>query len=361
MRVLVTWANEGTTNLGVRALARGSSDLLRKVWEDVDITFANYGERPPELPWGRPRSLLRERVTRSLGMMDWFRQFDLVWDTRSGDSFADIYGMERHATMSLVHEFAVQAGVPVVLAPQTIGPFHTSLGRVVARRSLRRSTLAFARDAVSATASARLGRPADAVSSDLVFAIQQPEPGVRRDVLLNVSGLLWRDNPHVDSAMYRSAVRSIVARLLSDGRGVTLFPHVLDSAHHDNDLPTCMELADEYDGAVDVFSPSDLDDARAAISAAELVIGARMHACLNALSVATPAVAMAYSRKFEPLLNSVGWPHVTSLMKAADARDVADQVLAAARSDYLKERALEARAEGIRMLAPVVDRLEALR
>ena len=52
-------------------------------------------------------------------------------------------------------EFAAQAGVPHVLAPQTIGPFGTRRGRLLARRNLARATAVFARDPLSADAAAR--------------------------------------------------------------------------------------------------------------------------------------------------------------------------------------------------------------
>src|SRR5699024_3426280 len=132
-RILVLWASESATNLGVAALARGSRDLLQRVSSGAEITFANYGARPAQVPWGRPRSLVREGVQSRLGMQYYFRGFDLVWDTRAGDSFSDIYGLERLITMSMVHECARAAGAPIVMAPQTIGPFTTRRGRLLAR------------------------------------------------------------------------------------------------------------------------------------------------------------------------------------------------------------------------------------
>ena len=109
MRVLVLWADEHSPNLGVRVLARGSRDLLRRVWPDAEFEFADFTSRPPQVPWGRVRSLVKERVNGRLGMKRWLEGFDLVWDTRSGDSFSDIYGSHRHSVMSAVHEFAVQS------------------------------------------------------------------------------------------------------------------------------------------------------------------------------------------------------------------------------------------------------------
>lgn len=357
MRILVAWADDSSPNLGVRALGRGSVDLLRQVWPGATFTFMNYRQRPPQIPWGRNRSLLRERVTGQLGMMRWLADFDLVWDTRSGDSFADIYGLPRHTTMSLLHEFAAQAGTPVVLAPQTIGPFGTTRARLLARRSLQRSRLAFARDPISAATAIGLGYPVDAVASDLVFGLEQPERGDERDVVLNVSGLLWQSDAHVGASGYRSTVRTIIEGLLADGRSVTLLPHVLNADGTDDDVPVARELSAAYDDRLELRIPTDLDDARSIIAAARLVIGARMHACLNALSTGTPAVAMAYSRKFAPLMASIGWEHVVQLNEGGD---VGAAVLDHARRDGLAAEAAAAQASGRQMLLPVVERLGSL-
>lgn len=357
MRVLVTWADDSSPNLGVRALGRGSVDVLRRSWPDAEYVWMNYGHRPPEVPFGRRRSLLRERASGRHGMMRWLRGFDLVWDTRSGDSFADIYGLRRHTTMSLVHEFAAQARTPVVLAPQTIGPFGTARGRLVAQRSLHRSRLVFARDPESAEAARALGRPVDATASDLVFGLDQPEPGAPRDVLLNVSGLLWGSSAHVDAEQYRQGVRDLVRRLLADGRAVTLLPHVLDSPNRDNDVPTALALVEEFEGRIDAHVPRDLDDARSAIAGARLVIGARMHACLNALSVGTPAIALAYSRKFAPLMRSIGWEHVVPI---SGADDIAARASALAGRDGLASEAAAARDRGRELLSAIPERLAEL-
>lgn len=352
LRVLVGWAGDSSPNLGVRALGRGSADLLHAVWPEAELEFMDFGARPAALPWGRPRSLVRERIQGRLGMMDWLSQFDLLWDTRSGDSFSDIYGLDRHAKMSLVHEFAVQAGVKAVIAPQTIGPFRTRRGRMLARRNLRRSALAFARDPISAEAARSLGRPVDRLTTDLVFGISAPTPSGDADVLLNVSGLLWKASDHVDQESYRRAVRHIITQLLEAGRSVTLLPHVLDSHDPDNDVPVSRLLQDEYEGRVGLHVPADLEDARSVIAGARVVIGARMHACLNALSTGTPAIAMAYSRKFQPLMTELGWPHVVSL---ADAKDAGTDVLRALDDADLDERAGNAMRRGRELIESAAE------
>ncbi|RYF53030.1 MAG: polysaccharide pyruvyl transferase family protein [Comamonadaceae bacterium] len=357
MRAAVLWASEASTNLGVRALARGSRDLLRRVDPDVEVEFVDFGHRPAELRLGRPRSLVRERLFNEHGMMRWLRGFDLIWDTRSGDSFADIYGPDRHWKMSLLHEFAAQAGVPTVLAPQTIGPFHSATGRGLARRNLKRSALAYARDPASVAAARDLGRPVDRLASDLVFGIDQPVPGAASDVLFNVSGLLWQPNSHLDHVAYRAFVHRTIDGLREAGRSVTLLPHVLDSAGADNDVPVAHQLEREYEGRVSVHVPRDLDDVRQVISGARLVIGSRMHACLNAVSTGTPAIAIAYSRKFKPLFDEIGWPHVLQLI---DPEETARIVLERASDTGLASAVLDAQKRGRQAISAIEADLRGL-
>ncbi|WP_349899815.1 polysaccharide pyruvyl transferase family protein [Parafrigoribacterium soli] len=312
-RVLVLWADDSSPNLGVRVLGRGTAAIIDGVWPGAEVVFQNYGHRAPQLPFGRLRSLAKERVTGTLGMQRWLAGHDLVIDTRSGDSFADIYGLRRLATMSAVAELASQAGVPVVLGPQTIGPFGGRAARTLARRSLRRASLVMARDSASADCAAELGRPVDVLTTDAVFALPVPTVDKTRDVVLNVSGLLWNENPHVAAAHYREVVTRLHRRLSSFGRRITLLAHVIDASAADTDVRAAEEFARMVAPDAEIIIPADLDQVREVVGSARLVIGSRMHACLNALSVGTPAIPLAYSRKFEPLMRDLGWHHTVQL------------------------------------------------
>jgi len=322
MRILVLWADDASPNLGVRALGRGTAALASRVWPDAEVVFQNFGHRARELPFGRIRSLVKERVTGRLGMQRWLAGFDLAIDTRSGDSFADIYGLHRLAVMTAVAELAVQAGVPVVLGPQTIGPFTTRRGRMLARRSMRGAALVMARDAESARHAAALGRPAEVLATDVVFALPAPPAAPARDVLLNISGLLWNANPHLDHEGYRSVVSGVYRELTASGRRVSLLAHVLDSDNADNDIPAILEFAAVTAPDAEIVLPAGLDEVRAAVASANLVVASRMHACLNALSVGTPAIPLAYSRKFDPLLRDLGWQHTVDLRGGGSGNSV---------------------------------------
>ena len=307
MRVLVLWADDTSPNLGVRALAEGTAALIRSVWPDAEICFQNYGSRSAPARVGSPRVLLDDWITGRHGLRAWVRGFDVVVDSRSGDSFADIYGLDRLVAMSALGEFVHRCGVPLVLGPQTVGPFTGRRARALARRSLRTADAVMTRDSVSADHVQELGAHVDVRTTDVVFALPVPERSGERDVVLNVSGLLWHGSPHVDPTAYRATVRALHRGLIERDRRVTLLAHVLDSSSPDNDVPAVQALAAEIGGKVEVVVPASLAEVRSVVASAQLVLGSRMHACLNALSVGTPAIPLSYSRKFEPLLADLGW------------------------------------------------------
>jgi polysaccharide pyruvyl transferase WcaK-like protein len=98
------------------------------------------------------------------------------------------------------------------------------------------------------------------------------------------------------------------------------------------------ELQQSYPGRLFTLqSQYDEREVKHVIAQCDFFIGARMHACIAALSQCVPAAAMAYSDKFIGVLRSVG-------MQAAvvDLRSLStDEVLAALGSIYDSREALK--------------------
>ncbi|MGX6508891.1 polysaccharide pyruvyl transferase family protein [Rhodococcus sp. SJ-2] len=303
----------------MRALAEGAEALVRKVWPNAIVEFQNFGRGAAPVAI-RERTLLKEQFNRKSELREWASGYDLAVDMRWGDSFSDIYGLRRLAGMSALAQIVTNCGVPLVMGPQTIGPFKTKAGEWIARRALQDAAGIATRDDLSAQCSSALGVGGAVVGTDVVFAIPKPLATQSNDIAMNVSGLLWEPNPHVDHMLYRSSVKSICESLVAQGRRVTLFAHVLDSDKADNDVPAIRSAKSSISVEVDTFFPGSLSELRGFVAGSNLVIGARMHACLNALSVGTPAIAMAYSRKFEPLLSRIGW-HRTVDLRGSEAVD----------------------------------------
>jgi colanic acid/amylovoran biosynthesis protein len=360
MKVLILRADAQSPNLGVRVLAHGMEALARQAWGDeIEVHFQNFDGGTSGTRFDKT-AVAKDIFRKSGPIKSVIRQYDVVIDACGGDSFTDIYGLKRLALILYTQRTTQRLGVPLILGPQTIGPFTNRLARFAAARTLRAMTAIVSRDGASSKCAEEMGRKSDVAATDVVFALPTPAADVSRDIVLNVSGLLWENNSHVSSDAYRSSVRSLISELINAGRRVTLLAHVLDNPRGDNDVPVAVGLNREFTGAVEVIIPGSLDEARTVLAGANLVIGSRMHACLNALSLGTPVIPWAYSRKFAPLMRDIGWdfgidlrdsssPVISTMeyitnnsqeylnLSAARVRDVAQARLMSA-SAFLKER-----------------------
>lgn len=312
MRILVLWADEDSPNLGVQALAAGTARVVREAWPSAQVDIENHTAGPwPR--WAPPLSTARAFVGGDRKERYRLSKYDLVVDTASGDSFTDIYGMKRLFQMASTRASAVHAGCTVVLGPQTLGPFNSRAGRLVARASLRGVAAVFARDSRSAEVCGTVLRRQALRATDVVFALPTPAKSTSRDVVVNVSGLLWWPNPHVDHLHYRTAVEQYCRDLRSTGRRVSLLAHVVSETAGETDNQAVRELATALGDDIECLFPESLDDVRGMLATGRLTVGARMHACLNSLSVGVPALGWAYSRKFDLISQDLGWPHVFDL------------------------------------------------
>ncbi|MCA9260900.1 MAG: polysaccharide pyruvyl transferase family protein, partial [Planctomycetales bacterium] len=179
-RVCVLGATLGTGNLGVDALGISAVQGLLAAMGDVEIVFQNWRhDRNVEIPiaqrkivckglvvgskesWRRRDGIRHMRaLARWRKRWPWVRSVDAVsralrrlascdvaLDVSAGDSFADIYGEEVFWYQTEIKELCLDLGVPLILMPQTYGPFHHDATAATAGSILSRSALACTREA----------------------------------------------------------------------------------------------------------------------------------------------------------------------------------------------------------------------
>lgn len=264
------------------------------------------------------------------------RDCDAVMDISGGDSFTDIYGPGRLRTVLEPKRAALRARRPLILLPQTYGPFTAAESRALAAGVVQRAEMAIARDEQSyGVLLDLLGPHADAHRHvrgvDVAFALAARRPTGPAgqhlvDVLesarqrpiagVNVSGLLWHGNTPGPSfaltADYELLCRQLVAGLVADGADVLLVPHVRDVAHGAEDDRTAAEaLVGSLPPPVARhvrMAPDDLDadEMKWVISRLDWFCGARMHATIAGLSSGVPTAAVAYSVKTSGVFETCG-------------------------------------------------------
>jgi polysaccharide pyruvyl transferase WcaK-like protein len=312
--ILVTWASPESANIGVQTLANGAEFLANRVYGDKSLlkfTFSLFNEKEENLLLSN-KQLLFSQFTKKSKLHNYLSRFDLILDTCGGDSFTDIYGTSRFFRILLLQRAAAQIGVPLVMTHQTFGPIRNKVIAKLASMHLIRNSniLLICRDSES-HAIAKKFMPDNRLilASDLSFYFQEEPEMVRSGVAVNVSGLLWDPNSHVDYMQYRSESVRFIELLLESGYKVTIFENVSsfqDSA--DDDSRPSKYLKARFGDSISYSQPKSIAEAKNSLKSFEVVVGARMHACLNSLTVGTPAIALAYSRKFAPIFGDLGWP-----------------------------------------------------
>jgi colanic acid/amylovoran biosynthesis protein len=364
------WHSVNSDNLGIGALTAGHLAIIDGVARDLGIAvrYTVIGWRDPAPAYiVRPDvslAPLRSRdVLRPGGLYAALRQCDVILDISAGDSFADIYGARRFALNAIAKAVAVLARRPLVLSPQTIGPFERWWARWLAKRLMRRARKVVTRDSLSVEFLQPFGLGARLVeASDVAFRLPYDEPPRRSDgivrVGLNVSGLLFNGgytgrNMFALACDYPALARSLVAHFagLPDCE-VHLIGHV--NSHHnavEDDYRVAERLAAEFPGAVVAPRFAHPSAAKSHIAAMDFFCGSRMHACIAAFSSGVPVVPIAYSRKFAGLFGSLGYTIITDCRTQTEAQVLEAVVEAFQRRGELKSQLESGRAEADTRLA----------
>lgn len=308
---------------------------------------------------------------------------DALLDASGGDSFSDLYGAGRFATVVMPKLLATTIGRPLHLLPQTYGPFADPDHHRVATEIVRTATTAWARDEDSFVALRELaGQDFDPTRHrqgvDMAFGMDPVEPELSDDLRFfldrpgpvagfNLSGLLLNDPNAADRYGlvydYERVVRSAIAAVLDDGGRVLLVPHVIGaSGQIDADPAATLRLAESLGRSPDeVRVAPSYDDPRIVkglIAKLDWFCGTRMHATIAGLSSGVPTAAVAYSIKTRGVFESCGQGDrvVTTDTDTADAIDL----LAAAWADRDRtaaELAAGQRPETVRAARAQLDEL----
>ena len=369
-------------NLGVGALTVSEIELIRSAARarglEVRIVVIDWtGWREPYVrgPDIEVVEISGRGIVDPRAYLAQVRRADLVIDIGAGDSFADIYGKGRLRRMMAMKFIAHAARRPLVVAPQTIGPFTRESSRRLVRRSLNMSRLVATRDRLSTDCVRELGvRRAPIEASDVALRLPyDPAPpreaGAPLRVGINVSGLLMnggytRDNMFGLRDDHPALMRALVRHFREHASPceVHLVAHVISQGDVvEDDWHACRRLADEFGGEAEgvVVAPrfETPSEAKSYIAGMDFFMGARMHACIAAFSSGVPVVPMAYSRKFAGLFGTLGYDRTVDCTSETGEAILAKVAAAFEDRHAVREEARAALALGLEKLAAYEDAL----
>ena len=324
------WHSTSSDNLGVGALTQSQIAICKAAAAAADqkvrfIVFGtqggqSYAPADTDIVQGS-RISLKQILTGRSAFVKELSSCDVVLDIGEGDSFADIYGIKRLLFLFVSKLCVLAKRIPLIISPQTIGPFQYFLTRKIAAALMRSATRVFARDYQSADYLRELHvtRNTEEVV-DVAFRLPFVRPAKYNDgkchIGINVSGLLFSggyegSNQFGLTLNYPALIRKLLKTWTADANNVVwLIAHVIpDALPRDDDRVAIASLVKEFP-VVRVPPPfRSPEEAKSFISGMDFVTGARMHACIAALSAGVAVMPVAYSRKFNGLFTSLNYSH----------------------------------------------------
>jgi colanic acid/amylovoran biosynthesis protein len=394
------------SNMGCRALTSSVVNLLRQARPDTQIALlhgsrtrgtrtvrsasattevdvVNYRLSPRSKPSEHlfwiltlalvircfPVARIRASICRRVAWLDSLEKADIVVDICAGDSFSDIYGWKRYLLNLAPAVSAILLRKPLVLLPQTYGPFKSGVAERIARFVFEHSNRIYCRDRLSLEEVRRiLGKKADYLSiklcPDVAFSLA-PLPPKEIQVIppmpidgcrvigINVSGLLTmggytRGNMFGLKGSYPQTITNLIRRiLLETDAHILLVPHGSVDCE-EGDIRACQSLhsllARESQGRLHLVTGTyDQHETKFLIGGCSFFIGSRLHACIGALSQGIPTIGIAYSRKFKGVFETVGLENL-----AVDATQLGqDEIVNLCMSHLEQEARIAAHLRGV--------------
>lgn len=249
-----------------------------------------------------------------------------------------MYSSRRRFNVSLWHSLlSVKFGHAVlgqvVMMPQSIGPINRRSDRFFVSWALRGIEVVV-RETVSLNAS-RFGVrfPHVQVVEDVAFypgvrlsPIQAPARPVMRLVAMDWT---WSTSVSADRFEHYVAQMALLADLAVEaGFSVVVGGHSSVSEHDQDDLRVAARVQALSHSEIAVDTNADVAHLYGEYAQSAVVIGTRLHSCIMALSVGTPAIGLSYQEKTVGVLAGIGHGDYVHPVDSFSPRAVIEQVAA---------------------------------
>lgn len=245
------------------------------------------------------------------------RQISLVAAINGGDGFSDIYSTT--AFLSRLHDinYAMRKDIPVIILPQTLGPFSDKGNLLIAERILRYANMVYVRDDKFTGELMKMDVKYE-LTKDL-SAFMKPQPWdisvPKNSIGINVSGLAYSNTFRTLSGQFEQypiLINELISHFQRKGVTVYLIPHSYNYNNPEpsnDDIVACREAYNKLkDKQNVVFLDEDLTSPKVkyVISLMSFFIGTRMHANFAAIYTGVPVFGLAYSFKFDGAFTANG-------------------------------------------------------
>ena len=322
----------GVYNYGCEAIVRGTEIILRSKYPDADIVYASNrvlddrkrlrGAQIRVIERGHFERFSLKNICRKLLALvgiKWDPLIDSLGLVEGVDAVfsvgGDIYTLGSNGGYSMSFakfgDAVRKKDIPYVLWGASVGPFTANpKAEKEYKKHLKGLSLITAREAATIDYLSTLGIHANVVSCADPAYVVSPEiksKGIRQEgqftIGINLSPLSIRYTDHVEEAVIHAQVKTIESLIKAFNARIVLIPHVVtDFSEGDDDLRYLRKIqnavASECQESLTLLeSDPGFVGVKKELIKCDLVIAARMHCAINALTAQVPTLFIAYSQK----------------------------------------------------------------
>jgi colanic acid/amylovoran biosynthesis protein len=246
--------------------------------------------------------------------------------------------------------YAVWAGKPLYMMPQSVGPLSAGYHRWLARAILGQMRVLLLRERISlkyVEALGVVGNPRYVVP-DVAFGFPGVDLGEGAALLesygldlsstspkVGITLINWgAQNPHFrQQQAYESAIEQLMVHIVTGLDGyVVLLSQVVGPSHSEDDRVVARRIYERVKHlapqVIMIEQPLSAHQIKALFAHMDLLIGTRMHSVILALSARVPTIAVAYQAKTQGTMQELGmeeWVRDIEQIEAADVTALFDR------------------------------------
>lgn len=245
------------------------------------------------------------------------RNVELVAAINGGDGFSDIYSTQSFLFRLSDIEVAMKTGAPLIILPQTLGPFKDNKNYEIAKRILQYAKAVYVRDDKFTDKLEEMGIKYELTQDLSAFMKSEPyDIEIKPNSIgINVSGLAYSNKFRTLAGQfetYPELIDELIQHFRNKGHTVYLIPHSYNYGNpepNNDDIVACRQAYQKLQNKTNVvLVDKDLisPQIKYIISKMTFFIGTRMHANFAAIYTGVPLFGLAYSYKFEGAFNANG-------------------------------------------------------
>jgi polysaccharide pyruvyl transferase WcaK-like protein len=205
-------------------------------------------------------------------------------------------------------------GKPVIMLPNSMGPFKTRVGRLLSKIALGMCDFLLIRDPVSYRMVESLNiQTSRVLTYDTSFLFdsgeRSSEDNVSSALLIGISAGVYSFTLHDDeiSRSVRSYAEALDRAVVEVGATVVFFPHYISGFEYD-DLEFSELIIEKMENKkkAKIVKVRNAEELKSSLGKMSLVVSSKMHPCTLALSNYVPTVCIAYDHKQTGLFESLG-------------------------------------------------------